>query len=159
MKQLELIGEYPGIRITFDKEFLKKCNMVRKLQGKYQVGVELGMSIWMTVLKSPIFRFSDIVAFLKIFQANRLVYGFLGEFDMRSQTPEYKVPIYYILGEEDWQVPYVIAREYFKEISAPNKKLYMIPHAGHVTMMDQPDLFYDALTEIHKMEDEKSSGE
>lgn len=34
MKKLESIGEYPGQRIVFKKEFLKKVEKVRKLQGK-----------------------------------------------------------------------------------------------------------------------------
>lgn len=149
LKQLERIGEYPGDRISFDSNFLKKCNMVRKLQGKYKVGMKLGISIWMAFLKSPIFRLSDITAFLHIFKANRLVYDFLGAFNLLTETRDYQVPVYYILGEEDWQVPYVIARDYFAEITAPDKKLYLIPKAGHFTMMDQPALFYDALAEIH----------
>ena len=47
------------------------------------------------------------------------------------QYPEeidyYKVPVYYILGRNDWQAPYVIAQEYLEGINAPYKKLYLIP--------------------------------
>ncbi|MDP4094723.1 MAG: alpha/beta hydrolase [Bacillota bacterium] len=148
MKMLEAIGEYPDSKIVFDKEFLKKCKVVRKLQGKYKVGMELGLSAWVTVFKSPIFKFSDIIAFMKIFKANEKVHSFLGEFDLRAQSSVYNVPIYYVLGGNDWQTPYIIAQEYFKEIDAPNKKIYIIPNAGHFAMMDQPDLFFEALSEI-----------
>ncbi|MNV85988.1 hypothetical protein D3C71_1799840 [compost metagenome] len=48
------------------------------------------------------------------------------------------MPVYYLLGGNDWQ--------------APNKGLYMIPDAGHMTMMDQPDLFYKALHEVYEKE-------
>lgn len=149
---LQSIGEYPGNKIVFDKEFLKKCEKVRKLQGKYNLGIKFDLSVWITMFKSPIFRFSDIVAFMKIFRANAHLHRFLGDFNLRNEKAEYKVPIYYVLGGNDWQAPYVIAQKYFEEIEAPNKGIYIIPNAGHMTMMDQPDLFFDALLEINKKE-------
>ena len=152
MKKLESIGEYPGSKIVFDKGFLRKCNVVRKLQGKYKLGMEIGIDIWMAALKSPIFKFSDIIAFMKIFKANSKVHSFLGGFNLRRESKEYKVPVYYILGGRDWQAPHVIAEDYFKDIKAPNKDIFIIPNAGHFLMMDQPDLVFDALSKINKKE-------
>ncbi|MEJ8547232.1 alpha/beta fold hydrolase [Brevibacillus borstelensis] len=151
-KKLQSIGEYPGNKIAFDREFLKKCGKIRKLQGKYNLGMKIDLSIWITVFKSPIFRFSDIIAFMKIFRANAHLHRFLGDFNLRNEKAEYKVPLYYILGGNDWQVPYVVAQKYFEEIKAPNKGIYIIPDAGHMTMMEQPELFFDALLEINKKE-------
>ena len=152
LKMLECIGEYPGETIVFDRAFLKKCKVVRKLQRKYQLDKESTFESVKTILKSPIFKLSDIWAFLNITKANKQVYRFLGEFNLRAESSDYQVPIYYILGEKDWQVPYVIARDYFAEIEAPRKRITIIPDAGHLTMMDQPDLFYEALSEIHDIE-------
>jgi len=155
LKKLESIGEYPGNKIVFNREFLKKCEEVRKLQGKYDLALKLGLETWITVFKSPIFRFSDIVAFLKIFKANGHLHQFLGDFDLRTEKAEYKMPIYYLLGGNDWQAPYVIAQQYFEQIEAPRKGISIIPNAGHMTMMDQPDLFFDALQKIHTNEELK----
>lgn len=152
MRKLEFLGNYPGDRIVFDKPFLKKVDVVRKLQGKYGIGIKLDLSTWITVFKSPIFKFSDIIAFMKIFSANAKLHEFLGDFNLRTETVSYKVPIYYILGDKDWQAPYTIAQAYFEEIEAPNKGIYLIPHAGHMTMMEQPDLFFNALLDIFKNE-------
>lgn len=153
LKKLEGIGEYPGNKIDFSKEFLKKCNVVRKLQGKYKIGLELGFSIWITMLKSPIFNLSDIIAFIKIPMANEKVLKFLGDFNLRNESSEYNVPIYYVLGGSDWQAPYIIAQNYFEQINAPYKKIYIIPNAGHFLMFDQPGLFFDALSEINRIEE------
>jgi len=153
LKKLDAIGEYPGNKIDFNKEFLKKCNVVRKLQGKYKVGMELGFSIWVAMLRSPIFKLSDIIAFFKIFKVNVKVLKFLSDFNLRNETSEYKVPIYYVLGGSDWQAPYIVAQNYFEEINAPNKKIYVIPNAGHFLMFDQSGLFFDALSEINKIEE------
>jgi pimeloyl-ACP methyl ester carboxylesterase len=153
LKKLESIGEYPGTRIVFNREFLRKCEKVRKLQGKYKLAIKIDLGIWITVFKSPIFRFSDIIAFLKIFKANANLHQFLGDFNLKAEKAEYKVPIYYILGGNDWQTPYIIAQQYFEEIDAPNKGIFIIPDAGHITMMDQPDLFYKTLQNIHAIEE------
>lgn len=152
MEKLESIGEYPGETIIFDKVFLKKCKVVRKLQGKYQLDSESDFNSVKTILKSPIFKLSDILAFFNIARANKQVHRYLGEFNLRAESSDYKIPIYYILGGNDWQVPYIIAQDYFKEIEAPRKRITIIPDAGHLTMMDQPDLFYEALSEIHDIE-------
>ncbi|AEI39876.1 alpha/beta fold hydrolase [Paenibacillus mucilaginosus] len=153
LKQLESIGEYPGENIVFNREFLKKCGKVRKLQGKYNLAVKIGIGIWFTVFQSPIFRFSDITSFLNLAKANAYLHQFLGSFNLREEPAVYQVPIYYILGGNDWQAPFVIAQQYFEEIAAPRKGIVILPDAGHMTMMDQPDSFYDALRNISRMEE------
>lgn len=35
--------------------------------------------------------------------------------------------------------------KYFKKIKAPKKELFFIKNAGHMTMLDQPSEFYNAL--------------
>lgn len=150
LKKLEAIGDYPGSK--YDNNFIKKCMKLRKLQGKYDLAVKFGLSILITAFKSSIFEFSDCFALIKGIKANEKVNEFLFSFDLNSQSFEYKVPIYYILGEDDWQTPYVIAQDYFSKIIAPNKNSYIIPNAGHMTMLDQPKLFFQALLEINKQE-------
>lgn len=157
MKKLKSIGEYPGETIVFDHVFLEKCKVIRKLQRKYQLDNESSFNNVRTIVKSPIFKFSDILAFLNINKANKLVYRYLGKFNLRVESRDYQIPIYYILGGNDWQVPYIIAQDYFNEIEAPRKMITIIPDAGHLTMMDQPDLFYEALSEIHNIETQMQS--
>jgi len=86
---------------------------------------------------------------MKGIKSNEKVIDFLGAFDLNLEPAEYKVPIYYILGGNDWQTPYVIAEKYFNKINAPAKNFYLIPDAGHMTMIDQPDLFFETLLEIN----------
>lgn len=149
LNKLEVIGEYPGEK--FDNSTLKKMMAIRKLQGKYGLGIKM-WPLFITTIKSPIFKLSDIFSFMKAAKSNRNIVEFLGAFDLNSELAEYGVPIYYILGEIDWQVPYTVAKEYFDKIEAPNKKLYLIPNAGHMTMLDQSKLFFDALLDINDME-------
>jgi proline-specific peptidase len=150
LQKLEALGDYPGEK--YDDNIMKKCMKLRKLQGKYDLAVMFGLSILITVFKSPIFKLSDGLALLKGIKANEKVTEFLFSFDLNSQSLEYKVPVYYILGEKDWQTPYVIAQEYFNKIAAPNKEIIFIPNAGHMTMLDQPELFFEALSEVNYLQ-------
>jgi len=150
LKKLDVLGDYPGDK--FDSNCLKKCMKIRRLQGKYNLAIKMNISICISVFKSPIFKLSDIYALIKGLKANEKIIEFLGDFDLNSECAEYKVPIYYILGGNDWQTPYVIAKEYFNRINAPYKNFYLIPDAGHMTMLDQPNLFFDALLEINEKE-------
>lgn len=151
LRKLERVGEYPGAKI--DGKFMKKCGAVRKIQGKYNLAVKMSLQIFLTAYKSPIFKFSDIIALPKGVKANEKVMEYLGAFDLKVETRDYKVPMYYILGSNDWQTPYVIAKEYFETINAPRKDIYLIPEAGHMTMIDQPASFFDALIEINNKEE------
>lgn len=157
LKKLEAIGEYPGSKVSFDKQFLKKCDKVRRLQSKYKLSSDSFLSIFNIVRKSPIFQLPDFFAFLKIYKANQGVYSFFSDFNLWSESKEYGVPVYYILGEEDWQAPYVIAQRYFSEILAPRKNIYLIPNARHMAMVDQPDRFYRTLFAIYENERAKKS--
>jgi pimeloyl-ACP methyl ester carboxylesterase len=150
LKKLEALGDYPGDK--YNSTFMNKCGALRRIQGKYNLAAGLSLSIFNTVLKSPILKFSDLSALIKAAKANDKVMEFLLAFDLKSESAEYKVPMYYILGENDWQTPYVLAKEYFNRITAPNKDIYIIPNAGHMTMLDQPTSFFDALLEIYNKE-------
>ena len=118
LRALKAIGEYPEHRIVFDQEFIRKLRKVRKLQGQYQLAVKVDCSIVITAFKSPIFRLSDLIAGMKNSRANIHLYEYLGDFNLHTDRANYQVPIYYILGSNDWQTPYVIAEKYFEEIEA-----------------------------------------
>ncbi|WP_434305018.1 alpha/beta fold hydrolase [Clostridium botulinum] len=153
LKELEALGDYPGD--DHGIAFKKNSEKLRAVQGKYNLAAKGNLSAIIGLIKSPIFKLSDISALIKMDRPNEEIIEFWSKFDIRSESAKYKVPIYYILGENDWQTPYVIAEEYFKEINAPHKKLYLISRAGHMTMIDQPNLFFDALVDISNKEKTK----
>ncbi|GKU24919.1 alpha/beta fold hydrolase [Clostridium folliculivorans] len=146
LKKLEAIGEYPDKE--YSEEWLKKCLKLRKLQEKYRLAASMNLSISLIAFKSPIFKLSDIIALMKAFKSNGKLVEFLVNFNLKLESNKYEIPVFYIMGGNDWQTPYSEAEEYFNKIEAPFKKYYLIPNAGHMTMLDQPDLFFEALQEI-----------
>ncbi len=146
LKKLQALGDYPGEQ--FDAQWLKKSLQLRKLQGKYHLTMKSKVSPLKTLLTSPLFTFSDLFALIKGNKANRELMAFSGRFDVHAEPTAYNVPLYYVVGEHDWQTPVALTQDYVQRINAPEKKIYIIPNAGHMTMVDQPALFLSILRDI-----------
>ncbi len=71
----------------------------------------------------------------------------LEDYDARNYGTEYSIPVYYIMGENDYQTPYPIAEAFFEEITAPVQHFFSVPDAGHFTMLDNKTEFDRILLE------------
>ncbi len=148
LNSLNKIGIYP--EKNYEKPMIKKIQKIRILQGKYKVGMNL-LPILKVLFKSPIFKFTDISSLFKGMSNNKKIWDFLFTHNLYEESRDYKVPVFYILGDRDFQAPYTIANCYFDTINAPNKKMFIIKDAGHFMMLDQPKSFAEALAEISKL--------
>lgn len=135
------------------KNFTKELLSLRKMQRKYGL-----MFRFRTVLslanKSPVSEFSDLIVFLTAFKTNKNLMEYLLSFSILN-VQEYDLPIYFILGRDDWQVPSVLAEKYLEQVTAPRKKIYWIENAGHLLDIDNPSAFNAALKEIICVEKEE----
>ncbi len=145
LDNLKKIGVYP--EKNYDKSMIKKIQKIRILQGKYKIGMNF-IPIIKTLIKSPVFRLSDISSLIKGMGNNKKLWDFLFSHNLYEESREYEIPVFYILGDRDFQAPNTIASSYFETINAPNKKLFLIRDAGHFMMLDQAKLFADVLEEI-----------
>ncbi len=139
-------------RLSFEdrKAFRKSRRGLGMLQLRYGFYPNLFTGI-KDVLKSPVFHMKDIpFLILSLLKSSRLD-QFLWEYDAAMQ-PAFPLPVYYILGENDWQVPSTVAARFFDKISAPRKHLFWIPDAGHSADMDNPAAFWNAVKDIIKWE-------
>ena len=146
LKKLRALGDYPGEQL--DTQWLKKSLQLRRLQGKYHLTAKSKDSPLKTIVSSPLFQFSDLAALIKGNKANKELMTFSGGFDLNAEPVEYQVPLYYIAGEHDWQTPVALTQDYVQRIKAPEKKVFIIPNAGHRPMIDQPALFLSLLRDI-----------
>jgi len=142
---IEKIGVYP--EMNYERPMIKKIQKIRILQGKYKIGMNF-IPIIKALIKSPIFKISDISSLLKGMNNNKKLWDFLFSHNLYEENREYEIPVFYVLGDRDFQAPNTIASSYFDTINAPNKKLFLIKNAGHFIMLDQPKLFSNALVEI-----------
>lgn len=147
---LQALSPYPEHQ--FSDDLIKKLMKLRKLQGKYKLAMQPSPQLIMSVLSSPFYSLKDIKYMLmsdvlQVKQRAILEYLFKS-YDLNIETLDYQVPVFYIHGENDWQTPYSLARTYFDRINAPMKHFYSIANAGHATMLDQKELFNEALFDI-----------
>lgn len=131
---LEALAPYPPE--GYNERFIEKMEVLRSYQGKYNLGFAITPGTLFVLLASPYYSLGDAMYFVNV---DHLHYqGDLMRFLMEDYNAEdyglnYEVPVYYIMGENDWQTPYPLAREFFDRISAPDKVFYSIPDAGHMT--------------------------
>ncbi len=118
------------------------------LQYRYGMYPSIFSSI-KSVWKSPVFSCRDLPSLVRAIFVNKELDRFLWEYDAEKSTV-YSVPVYYILGKEDWQVPSILAARFFEVIQAPKKNLFWIPDAGHSTDIDNPKAFWSAIEEINR---------
>lgn len=154
LKVIKSFGEYP--EKSYTKSMRAKLVKLNLMQQKYKLAVVINFSMIKNFLRSPIFKFSDIRAMIKGLKANEKLMEYLIKFNLNKQSYEYKVPVYYILGENDWQVPTILAKRYFNKIIAPHKKIYIIKNSGHRPMLEEKKLFEDALLDIFNINNNNS---
>lgn len=147
-KKLEKIGTYPST--TFDMTSFRKMGQMRKLQEKYHLAAGVDKNMLRIIKDSPIMGIKDMWPLMIGMMFNMPLMKDLMAFDLKAEGQKYEVPIYYILGENDQQTPIEISMRYYNEIVAPDKELYLIEKAGHITMLDNMVAYRKALCEIIK---------
>ena len=70
----------------------------------------------------------------------------MAEADQRDLLPRIAVPTLLIWGERDARSPLSVARQF--EDAVPDAKLVVIPGAGHVSNLEAPELFNDAVRDF-----------
>lgn len=95
----------------------------------------------------------SLLDWVKVLNADQSVYmDFLlsDEFDKFSLIGRtgYEVPYYNINGNRDYQTNYLLAQEYFEEVTAPDKALYIMEDTTHGLLESKSGAFSDILHEI-----------
>jgi pimeloyl-ACP methyl ester carboxylesterase len=80
------------------------------------------------------------------FESMRTAVRVMAEADQRELLPHIAVPTLLIWGEQDARSPLSVARQF--EQAIPDTKLVVVPGAGHVSNLEQPEQFNDAVREF-----------
>jgi len=127
---------------TYDKKLKEKLLKVRTYQAKYGLA-EGGVKLLLAVLSSPHYSLKNKGYFGKdVLRYQEPIMRFLfNECDIRNFGTSYDIPVFYIMGEQDSTTPYIAAKEYFEEITAPQKAFFSFSDAGHFVMLDNKTEF------------------
>jgi pimeloyl-ACP methyl ester carboxylesterase len=95
-----------------------------------------------SVLKSPEYSLRDLVnMYLGLRDTFSRVYPQLADLDLEVQVPRLEVPVWFLLGREDYVTPSEIAARYFQKLEAPRKTLLWFEQSGHAPPFEEPDKF------------------
>jgi pimeloyl-ACP methyl ester carboxylesterase len=61
--------------------------------------------------------------------------------DLEKNVPQLNIPVYFILGRHDYNVPYMLAVHYLKVLKAPVKKMFMFENSAHLPPFEEPAKF------------------
>ena len=127
------------------KEFTEATLVLSRLEQKYGYVNNDFMTIYR---RSPIMTFKDGLLFITGEKLNKKLIEEVSPQYNIEDTISYNIPIFYILGRHDEWTSSTIAAEYYEKITAPQKGLYWIENAGHMTDTDNPKAFCIAVKEI-----------
>lgn len=109
-------------------------------------------NIYTTVLFNPNYTIKDIIGYVKNINDSQKPYmdfftdeipklSLLGRYD-------YKVPYYNINGDMDYQTNYWLACEYFEQVNAPEKEMFVMKDATHGLLESRSEEFSELLHKI-----------
>ena len=64
-----------------------------------------------------------------------------------SNVTKIGIPVYFLLGRHDWNVPSVLAESYFRKLQAPYKEIIWFENSGHGPLEEEPTKFNGILVE------------
>lgn len=135
--------------MSYDLEGMLKINeILSKYIGKYISKEALGSTTEMVMagLESPYFPISHLSYYMKMGELQKADTEYIYQFNLYDYGNEFKVPVIFIYGSEDWITRYTI-EAYYNEVQAPYKQLVCIPNVGHDTIQVDQKRFYESFNQ------------
>jgi proline iminopeptidase len=108
-------------------------------EGAGQMGENIFVEEYTFMEKAHVF-----AGTLEVFSA---LYPQLQDIDFREQATSLEVPVYLAQGAHETPGRAEPAAEWFEMLDAPSKELVVFETSGHRPLWEQPDEFYDLMTE------------
>lgn len=134
----------------FDMNYILLRNKImdRYKKGYLSKGTDYNMNV--SIFFNPYYSIKDLINYLAVdmtpyikFMQSEEFYKFClnGKYD-------YQVPVFYILGDEDYQTNVNLAKAYFEKINAPLKKCYIMKDMTHGLLFSRSEEFAGLVKEI-----------
>lgn len=141
---LERIGQPPH---TVD-EMLTSRKWVERFGGSFHGDLSTAKLIWAALGTDE----ANLIDLIKFGQGNRFslehLWSEFRDFDADDHFRVFRVPVFFLLGRYDWQVPSILAQRYFERIDAPVKRLVWFEHSAHNPPFEEPALFTRTLVDL-----------
>ena len=70
-------------------------------------------------------------------------------FNLIEDIPVLKVPVWFIVGEDDMNTPVALIEEYFKFVHAPKKQMIIMENCAHTPFIGNPVRFNREIISIN----------
>ncbi|MCY1073437.1 alpha/beta fold hydrolase [Archangium lansingense] len=138
LARLARIGPPPYTGPDMAQRYLTLFSLASRHAGRRGLLPELLSS----VLTAPEYSLRDKMHFfLGMRETFSRVYPQLAGLDLEAQVPRLEVPVWFLLGREDYVTPSEIAVRYFDKLEAPSKTLLWFEHSGHSPPFEEPGKF------------------
>jgi pimeloyl-ACP methyl ester carboxylesterase len=142
IKTLLDIGK-PPYTGDWQKKLLKQRRLLGKYGGEFYGSSKGAIPI---VLKSLIFTTEytllDKVNFIRGGLVSiRLMWNEILTINLEEQAAHLEVPIYFVLGKHDYEVPFMLAEHYFNLLEAPRKELIWFENSAHLPNIEEKEKF------------------
>jgi proline iminopeptidase len=144
MTELGRIGSPPHTV----KEMLTSRKWVERFGGSFHADINTSDLI-LAALSTSEGSWWDLILFGRgnQFSLNRLWPEFR-DFKLDETYLEFHVPVYFLEGRYDWQVPAVVAETYFNKIKAPYKELIWFENSAHNVPFEEASNFNQVLIRL-----------
>jgi pimeloyl-ACP methyl ester carboxylesterase len=142
LRSLERIGPPPYAGRWLRKTMIER-RYVARFGGEVRARRHGAASMLLrSVLVSSDYSVRDRVDFLRgVVGSLRALWPQFLELDLVEQVPELRVPVFFMEGRHDWEVPSVLAARYYDVLRAPSKRLVWFEHSAHVPNAEERDRF------------------
>ena len=137
IRELRRMGPPPH---TVD-EMLAVGRWVERFGGDFHADMDIGSLIW-AALSTDEANLDDLI---KFGQGNAFSLEYLwpeySHLALDRKVLHFKMPVFFLEGRYDWNVPTVLAKRYFRKLHAPYKKLVWFSGSAHNPPFEQPEMF------------------
>ena len=143
------------------------ANSVEALQARNKIMDRYGYgmmkdgrdyNVYSAILFNPNYTIKDLIGYVKNNEASFEPYMdfYLGDMSKLSLLAryDYKVPYYNINGDMDYQTNYELACEYFEQVNAPEKEMFVMKEATHGLLESRSEEFSEF---VHKIAEKQKN--
>lgn len=144
-------------QLTPDNATVEHFSLKNKIMQKYgydMMAKGVDYNLISTIIFNPYYSISDWIQFLNTDMSTYLDFYSSAEFASFSlkDKVEYQVPFYNINGDKDYQTNYKLAQEYFEEVNAPYKQMFIMEDMTHGLLESDSEGFSEIVHQIAEIE-------
>jgi pimeloyl-ACP methyl ester carboxylesterase len=142
LRTLEQIGP-PPYTGNWRRKTMRERTYVARFGGEVHASRHGAMGMLLrSVLVSSEYTLRDRVNYVRgSLDSMRELWPQLLEVNLFEQVPELPVPVFFMEGRHDWEIPSTLAARYYEALRAPSKRLVWFEHSAHLPNAEERERF------------------